>query len=545
MNAYPFDITPSFSSILTISLTDMHKRLSLPLALAITMGIALWSACKKSDFENVELGDHTAEFAFPLFTTDLLLKDLLFNLLNDTLSTDTIFVNPDNTMTLFYSGDVAEKPASDIFKFLEGTVPILLIDTVVNNPIQSPDGVTIRVADILSGKIGFYLQNTTPDTLHGYFEIPQMSLAGVVFQYPFVVAPDSTFLVTGISLAGYHLESSNNTLTFKYFAYTPNNVRVKVPGFPFAATSEMKFSYVEGYWGFQWYKLTRDTIEIDINQTDLKGDLKVKNPKVTMRISNSWGFPTRGQIKYLSFIGQNDEVIPLISTGVFEYDSFYYKDFAYPSWLLGEVGQTKYTDITLDSTNSNIAQIFNSQPTRLIYEVDGISNAQLDPSLIGFITDKSTIKLQLRVELVLEGSVKNFGAEQTMNLDFGEFGSLDSANVEEVEFKLVTENGAPISSTMQIYFRDSLQNYVDSLFLGGPKEVIRAAPINGNGVATGITRTEEFIKMSAARFDLISKSKDAFLKTSFTTANGGNTFVKLLATDKIVVKMGIKVKKRL
>ena len=55
----------------------MHKRLSLPLALAITMGIALWSACKKSDFENVELGDHTAKYAFPLFTTDLLLKDLV------------------------------------------------------------------------------------------------------------------------------------------------------------------------------------------------------------------------------------------------------------------------------------------------------------------------------------------------------------------------------------------------------------------------------------------------------------------------------------
>jgi len=523
----------------------MHKRLSLPLALAITIGIALWPACKKSDFENVELGDHTAEFAFPLFTTDLVLKDLLFNLLNDTLSTDTIFVNSDNSLTLFYSGDVAQKPASDIFNFLEGTVPILLTDTVIDNPIQSPDGVTIRVADILSGKIGFYLQNTTPDTLQGYFEIPQMSLNGVVFQYPFVVAPDSIFLVTGISLAGYHLESSNNTLTFKYFAYRPDGVRIIVPGFPFAATSEMKFSYVEGYWGFQWYQLTVDTIEIDINQTELKGDLKIKNPKVTMRISNSWGFPVRGQIKQLSFIGQNGEVIPLLSTGVFEHDSFDYKDFNYPAWILGEVGQTKYTDITLDETNSNIADIFNSQPTQLIYSVDGISNALLDPSLIGFITDESNIKLQLRVELVLEGSVKNFGAEQTMNLDFGEFGSLDSADVEEVEFKLVTENGTPISSDVQIFFRDSSGNHIDSLFIGGPKELIRAAPIDANGVAIGITRTEEFITMSAARFDIISKAKDAFLKTSFTTANGGETYVKLLATDKIVVKMGMKVKKRL
>jgi hypothetical protein len=98
---------------------------------------------------------------------------------------------------------------------------------------------------------------------------------------------------------------------------------------------------------------------------------------------------------------------------------------------------------------------------------------------------------------------------------------------------------------MQIYFRDETQRAFDSLFVGGPRGVIQSAPINSNGAATGITRTEQFIPMTAARFDEIRKAKDAFLKTSFTTANGGDTFVKLLATDKIVVKMGIIVKKRL
>lgn len=522
----------------------MQKRFSLPLALGITLSIALWSACKKSDFEQLELADHTAEFAFPLFSTDLLLKDLLVNLQSDSLSDDTIFVNSDNTLTLFYSGDVAEKPASDIFKFLDGTVPIPMFDSVTSNPIQSPDGVTIRVAEILSGMIIFYLNNSTPEKLTGYFEIPEMTLQGAVFTVPFEIEPGETFLSGQLPLDGYRLESNSNTLTFKYFAFRPDGVRIRVPDFPVAATSALKFSYVEGYWGFQWYQLTRDTIEIDINQTELKGDLKIKDPKVTMRISNSWGFPTRGQIKFLSFIGQNGEVIPLISNGVFERDSFDYTDFNYPAWILGEVGQTKFTDITLDGTNSNIADIFNSQPTRLIYEVDGISNAQLDPTLIGFITDKSSIKLQLRVELVLEGSVRNFGAEQTLNLNFGEFESLDSAGIEEVEFKLVTENGTPISSNMQIYFRDELQQNIDSLFVGGPKEVIRSAPINSEGVAIGSTRTEEFVKMTATQFDRIRTAKDAFLKTNFTTANNGDTFVKLLATDKIVVKMGIKVKKR-
>ncbi|MBC7777829.1 MAG: hypothetical protein H7246_20510, partial [Phycisphaerae bacterium] len=456
----------------------MHKRLSLPLALAIIMGIALWSACKKSDFENLELAEHSAEFAFPLFTTDLLLKDLLVNLQSDSLSDDTIFINADNTMTLFYSGDVAEKKASDIFNFLDTLVPIPMFDSIATNPIKGPDGVTIRTADLKEGGIAFRLHNTTPDKLTGYFEVTQMSFQGVPFKVPFEVEPGVDWFSGVLDLAGYHLESANDTLTFKYFAYRPDGVRIIVPNLGLGldvlvVPQHLKFSYVEGYWGYQYYALTRDTIEIDINQTELKGDLKVKNPKVTMRINNSWGFPTRGVIKYLSFIGQNGEEIPLIST-VFQHDSFDYVDFAYPSWVLHEQGQTKFTDITLDESNSNIDSIFNSQPTRLIYEVNGLSNAQLDPSLIGFITDESVISLQLRVELLLEGSIKNFGAEQTMNIDFGEFGSLDSADVEDVEFKLVTENGAPISAAMQIYFRDAAQNYIDSLFTGGPKEVIRS-----------------------------------------------------------------------
>lgn len=521
----------------------MHQKLTLPFALLITMSVAFWPSCKKSDFQNLELSDHTAEYAFPLFTTDILLKDLLFNLLNDTLSTDTIFVNPDNTMTLYYSGDVAQKPASDIFKFLTNTLPIIMFDTVIINPLDVPAGVTIRQADILSGTIGFITKNSTADTIHGYFEIPQMTLAGETYKYYFLLPPGTPLVATGLPLAGYHLESGNNTLTFKYFAFKPNGERIKLSDIPVAATNNLQFSYLEGYWGFQWYKLTRDTIEIDINQTNLQGDLKIKNPKVTMRIYNSWGFPTRGQIKYLSFIGQDGQEIPLHGD-IFQKDSFEYVDFNYPKWP-DEIGQIKYTDITLDEHNSNIADIFNSQPTRLIYEVDGISNAQLDPNVIGFITDKSNISLQLRVELVLEGSVRNFGAEQEMNLDFSEFGSLDSAGVEEATFKIVTENGAPISAGMQIYFRDENKQYIDSLFTGGAKELIRSAPVDGSGASTGTTRTEEFVPMTADRFERIRKAKDAFLKTSFTTANDGSTYVKLLATDKIAVKMGLTVKKKL
>ena len=512
---------------------------------ALFVSFLVWPACKKADFDDPELADHSTEFAFPLFSTNLVLKDLMVKVLNDTLSGDTIVVNPDGTMTLYYTGDVAEKPASDIFLDLTGGI-FPLTDTISESPVDTIDGVTVYQANLSNGKIIISVINTSADTLTCKLRIPQMMTpGGGTFAYPFIVPPNGTYASPEIDVTNHILESPDNTLQFIYEAYKPNGERIKIeigPGIPgiFITFKDLQFSYLEGYWGYQQYSLIRDTIEIDINQTDLVGDVQIKNPKVTMRISNSWGFPTRGVIKYLSFIGQNGEEIPLESS-VFVDDAV---DFNWPSFVQGEVGQTKYTDITLDETNSNIAAIFNAQPTRLIYEVDGISNAQQDPDIIGFLTDSSTIKLSVAVELLLEGSAKNFGAEQTLDLDFGSLTDLDTNNVESVEFKLVSENGTPISSNLQLYFLDENGVAIDSLFDGGSQFIMEAAPINSEGIATGITRTEKFIPMSSSRFETIRQTKKAFLKTAFTTAQNGSVPVKLLATDNVTIKMGIKAKTR-
>jgi hypothetical protein len=267
----------------------------------------------------------------------------------------------------------------------------------------------------------------------------------------------------------------------------------------------------------------------------------VKNPKVTMKISNSWGFPTRGKIKYLSFIGKDGTEYKLNST-IFVDDAV---DFEFPDFTKNEVGQTKYTYLKMDETNSNIAEIFNAQPTRLVYEVEGISNANLDPNVIGFLTDSSNIKLSVGVELLLEGSADNFQTDQTLDLDFGTYSALDTTEIEAVEFKLVTENQTAISAAVQIFFLDENENKVDSLFVGGPQFIMEAAPVNAQGVVSGVTRKENFIPMTIARFERVRTTKRAVLRAAFTTADGGQIPVKLLATDQVVIKMGLKVKTRL
>ncbi|TNE47117.1 MAG: hypothetical protein EP344_19820 [Bacteroidetes bacterium] len=508
---------------------------------------SFYPACRKASLEEADIADHTAEFAFPLLQTTLNLKDLMFTVLNDSLSSDTIVVNPDNTMTLYYSGDVAEKPATDIFEFFKfPDAPIPVPDTFYKFPIDVPDSVYVHRADVKSGILTVVLNNGFDEPVHGTFHIPQMSKNGQSFSYDFNVPGKQFALSPGFDLTGYQLLSDSNTLEFRYEAYLPDGSRVVLPEIsPGIAgvgilLNGFTLSYVEGYWGFAEYPLTLDTIDIDINQTNLKGNIQVKDPKVTMTVANSWGFPTRGVVKYLSFIGKDGQEYKLEST-VFNGDSI---DFEYPSLVAGEVGQTKYTHIVLDGTNSNIGTIFNAQPTQLIYEVAGISNAKLDPTIVGFLTDESTIALRMSVELVLEGSAQDFGAEQTLDLNFGGFSDLDTDNIEEVEFKVVTENQTPISTSLQLYFQDEDANTIDSLFLGDPQFIMQAAPVDANGNSIGQQRTETFVPMDVARFERVREAKKMYLKTFFTTADGGTVPVKLLATQNATVKLGLKIKTR-
>jgi hypothetical protein len=510
--------------------------------LVLLGGILLWSACRKTDFENPEFVEHDAQFAFPLFNTTLRLDDLLFQVLNDSLPGDTLLIAPDGTMTLYYSGDVAQKPATDIFKsFTGGLFP--LADTVTVAPFDTIAGVTITEARLKKGRLGiscFYSYQAVPLTCR--LTIPQMTTPdGSVYHHDFVVPAMGGYTSPALDISGNILLSNDNTLEFVYDARTPDGTRVKVESFPgipglIALFDSLEFSYLQGYWGYSEYPLTRDTIEIDINQTDLKGNIRVENPRVRMRIANSWGFPTRGIVKTMVFKGQNGDTIPLTNT-VFPLG---YVDFAYPALVANEVGQTKYTDIYLDTLNSNIDDIFNLQPTQLIYEVAGISNANQDPSITGFITDQSIISLNMQVVLDLVGAAKNFGAEQTLDLNFGEYSDLDTADIEFVEFKLVTENNTPIDINLQVYFQDENGNNIDSLFLPEQQPIMKSAPVsvvNGERIATGTERKESFIGMNISRFNRIRKAKTAYLKTAFTTAEGGEKSVKLLAQNQIAVKM--------
>lgn len=94
-------------------------------------------------------------------------------------------------MTLYYSGDVAQKPATDIFNSISGGTVPLFSNSITVSLQNDLDSVRITDADLIGGHLAFSFFNQTNDTIKGFFEVPEMSFNGVKFKHPFVPPPTS------------------------------------------------------------------------------------------------------------------------------------------------------------------------------------------------------------------------------------------------------------------------------------------------------------------------------------------------------------------
>ncbi len=520
----------------------MKKTISRPLAAAIlTACLALFFSCKKTDFSNLQPTEHESEWAVPLFKTSIGIEDLLQKTLVDTAA--KLLIAPDGKMTFYYQGDLAEKYATELFTFFDQLppIPIQFPNTEILVPLEAPSSLHIRKVLLKAGKFVGGAVNLTTETIKVRIIVDEMTKDGVPFNYEFQCPPTGAgyyLSPDSLDVAGYFLESANDTIRVHYEAFLPDGsptlmFAVGLYGFG------LKFKYVEGFWESTTYPLTDDgqpdTIPIDIYSFVAgAGKIQFDDPRVTAYILNSFGFPTAAKINEMKVVLKDGSELNFDGQSVVNDISA-----NYPS--LQEIGQTKVTEFYFDKNNSNIKEIFNTQPVALIYDFDGISNPDNNPDFIGFITDESRVQLRVRVELPLRAYAKDFVVQDTLDVDFGGYGTLDAGKVREAEFKIITENEMPVGLSTQIIFLDGQNQSIDSLFENeaiflGPAEVDADGNVTAKTVLPPI-----FVTMDAARFERVRGATHIVLRARFNTSGGPTQPVTALQKQRTSIRMGLKV----
>ncbi len=491
-------------------------------------------SCNQFDeLENLDRAKYDAEYAIPLVDT----KTSLRQILEDFEDQSTLVFLPDSLILLRYEDEVTTQTSADIFKSINESLPpvIPITSPYMALPFSSPDGIQIDRLDMKGGQFIYYCENRHPEMVNVKITLPQVTKNGVPLTFQQSIsaysgsgsAPAGTNLLFPASLAGYRIQTLNDSVYVQYEATRASGVKDTLSNV-FIRLQNLEFSYAEGYFGNFLYEGTRDTLAIDFFDNWIRGDVYFEEPRITLKVENSFGIPTRAVVNALNVVTVKNSVLPLESPYVVNGI-----DFPYPT--INEIGQVKYGSFSFTKENSNIDIILGAGPIAIDYDVDAITNADNNSNIRGYITDSSYYKVNMEVELPLYGKASGFVTTDTFDVNFKNYEDVDDA-----EFKLVVDNAIPLDVEVQAYFLDVANNVIDSL-LDAPQRLVEAAPVNAQGETTAETRKVSYVPFPEDRFLKIkTQGVRLSLVTSFSTLNNGNTSVKIYSAQDVKIKLGAK-----
>ncbi len=482
------------------------------------------SGCKK--FEDIRVVEDIAyepEFAIPLINSSISLQDILDSEDNIAL----LDIDADGNMTLNYDAEFEHNSASELIGEIP-TFPLVLTDTVTSVPVQIFDNIELNSISLKSGTISFNLQSGIPENIDVTITIPQLTKNGLPFstnlELVYLGSLPVFAMIDPISIEGYFLDLVGNSVDVNYEAITNSGDHV-VLDLVTGAAENWNYDLIQGIAEQQTFSISKDSIEIDLYDSWLEGEISFEDPRIAIEIENSFGFPMGVQLVNVVAITSSGNEVNLTTTN----NSF---EVNYP--LLSEVGEAKTTTFFFDKNNSNIKDILNTKPTKLYYEIEGTLNPNNtnDP---GFISDQSDLSSLLSLELPIHGSASGFTIQSSAEMDIGTL-----ENIRNAEFKIITDNGLPIDVDLQLYFQDENENIIDSLF-NQPQALLAAASVDAHGNTTGSVEVTTYIDVPEERMLMIQNAKNVLIDVSFSTYNNGNTSVRINSSQEVGIRMGAKV----
>ncbi len=463
------------------------------------------------------------EWALPLLKGEI----KAITLLENSVTLGEIRVSPAGTLSIHYSGEILQKTKKDIFLPIPGNLPIPMTDTLneVNLPVVN--NMIVRKAILGKGNYSFAYRHQQADPVILKLWIPEMSYQGQTIRHELEIPYSGASITSGISgphpLEDILLIPVNNKVGLHYQALASGTSPFLLPSL-FFYYDQLDFKYIEGFIGQNVYDLKSDTIELDLYDGFVQGGLYLDEPRVTMQVASSFGFPAKALVNTFEMRSGNGTQISfqskILDEGMF---------FDYPT--LGQAGQFKTSTFVFDKSNSNIREVFNAQARFMIYDVDALSNPLLAPDSSYFITDSSKFTINVTVDLPLRGRIDQYPASKTFDINAGQL-----ADLGEGRLIVRSENGLPLSASAQIYLNDPSGILIDSVFTKY-ENLFKPAPTDNQGKAAGTAFFQLEIPVSAARIQAWSKSRSVRMEVYFNSPPGGQV-VSINSADKLKIQLG-------
>jgi hypothetical protein len=536
--------------------------------LFVLTSVAFFSSCLKDtldDISKIKGVKTTNEFSSPLVSMTMGMKELYESALQ------SAFIHEDANNLLVFSyqgGDTVPSQQFVAIPAVDYSYPIRFPDALAIQAFNFglPFAVTIDTSltlpttgseqiKLIKVKKGTFTLTVTNSFLHD----AQVSISypgikdknGVAYAENIVLNYDpnnypNTYSRT-FSLNDYDIDFSKGGTTANEIAFSygisltrkPGNGTSLVDSLSIGQTIAIEsYKQVTGYLGRFEIIQTHMDQAIDLFSKQISGKILVNDPRLVLRIFNSYGVPVTGRIYNLRIITADSQYFP-VAIDDFK-DTF---SFQRPS-VPGGIAMSEYR---IDKTNSNLDDAINAGPTRVEFDLEFVANYN---NIVqdNFLVDGSMFRTEIDFELPMDIKILNYEVLERTSFPLDD---IPSKGVESANLYVRTENGLPFDVFMQMLFvKDTIINglidsnfVVDSLF--NHELAVTGGTVDGNGKVVSPFVAINTVGLPIKRLSKISKeAKSAITRVRIQTSQFGGSpgFVKIYSDQKLSMKLGANIK---
>lgn len=488
---------------------NINKLLSWIAALFI---VCIFISCfdKEKDL-SFDIEGPAYQLAVPLINS----KISIGRLIEKSEGNTSLLVSPDGKVTVSYNGEVIRRTATALFPPFPGIFDNPIPDTLFNLILPLPSQFNTFIIDravFRNTKIYFELEHDLPEDVQVRMQILNLKKNNVVFEQKYTLKHNGSLPVRlntpETSIDGWEMQSSTNSIVFKYDAVRPNGEKIilKKVNLKFDVIT---FSYIEGYLGYHIFKLDKDKINIGLFNQWQSGGFNFEDARIVLRAENAFGLPVRGKI--------NKVELTTVSGNTFSLSSpFIGTDIDFPYLNFDEQGQTKNSFFYLDKNNSNIGTLFNEKTSLITYDIDAFVNPDRDTSLRGFIDFDAFFKVFVAAEVPLFGYVQDLVLSDTLDFDIKNMDDIQSG-----QLKIITANDFPAEILLQASFLKEESGQVDVLFDNGGL-LLPAATLRSDGRTDKGKENIRTLNLPKEKLDKIKGSKKILITGKLNSVNSQN-----------------------
>lgn len=524
----------------------MIRRKSLFTLIALLSISILFNSCYKDRFstDNLAGSDWNPELAAPIVKSHISMADLIKN------SSEEWVEYPDGLLSLIYRQKTSTSFTDEIVKIpdqsADTTFKVILPNSMIPgdstsqlfsffSKVVGANGETIDEMFIKDGFLDFQVTTNLNHKAKIQIIIPSLTRYGVTF-YQTVEIPSAggaTHTVNlsfpvGLYTAKFNHPNGNDNQIEEFLkVYINFGVAANNSPYTFEITQglrDLTYYTATGYFGQYNFEIAKEILGVSLFDNATVDDVFLEDPKLHLRFYNSIGIPINVTMDEF-YVERNGNTLNVTSTNLPAFGiNPAIKMYAYDT-----------TEITFDKTNSNIIDLFNFQPKKVVFKETFQTNPSGIPQF-NFIFDTAKVYVDAEVELPLYGRALNFTLSDSTLFGLNKVEGVISA---DLRFNL--GNTFPAEATVQIYLADTNGVILDTL-LSGNDRVLNAAIVGvppDYRTISPINQTT-VVSLKGDKLENLWKTQQIIYTVTMSTSEQGQKVVKIYSDYGVDISLAVK-----